>query len=121
VLQPRLEASPRLVAELTRLVDEAKADPQTAAFVTTVADNARVGRITNIGQITGDAHLQPRAIQLRPAAGRIEGPGRLSLSRGWVGWLDMGLSCCRVRRADDTGSGDDRGRSPSSQPAAIIF
>jgi len=57
VLQPRLEADPRLVAELTRLVEQARADPQTASFVTTVQDNARVGRITNIGQITGDVHL----------------------------------------------------------------
>jgi hypothetical protein len=57
VLQPRLEADPGLVAELTRLVDQAKADPQTAAFVTTVQDNARVGRLTNIGQVTGDIHL----------------------------------------------------------------
>jgi hypothetical protein len=57
VLQPRLEADPRLVAELTRLVEEAKADPQTASFVTTVQDNARVGRVTNVGQITGDVHL----------------------------------------------------------------
>jgi hypothetical protein len=29
----------------------------TAKFVTTLQDNARVGRITNIGQITGDVHL----------------------------------------------------------------
>jgi hypothetical protein len=57
VLTPRLEADPRLVAELSRLVEQAKADPQTASFVTTVADNAQVGRITNIGQITGDVHL----------------------------------------------------------------
>ena len=57
VLIPRLEADPRLVAELTRLVDQAKANPQTASFVTSVEDNARVGRITNIGQITGDVHL----------------------------------------------------------------
>ena len=57
VLTPRLEADPRLVAELTRLVDQAKADPQTASFVTTVQDNARVGRIISIGQITGDVHL----------------------------------------------------------------
>jgi hypothetical protein len=57
VLTPRLEADSRLVAELTRLVEEAKDDPQTASFVTTVQDNARVGRITNIGQITGDVHL----------------------------------------------------------------
>lgn len=57
VLTPRLEAEPRLVAELTRLVEEAKADPQTASFVTTVQDDARVGRITNIGQITGNVHL----------------------------------------------------------------
>jgi hypothetical protein len=57
VLTPRLEADPRLVAELTRLVEQAKADPQTASFVTTVQDNARVGRITNIGQITGNVQL----------------------------------------------------------------
>jgi hypothetical protein len=57
VLQPRLEADPQLVAELTRLVEAAKAEPQTAAFVTTVQDNARVGKLTNIGQITGDVHL----------------------------------------------------------------
>jgi hypothetical protein len=57
VLTPRLETDPRLVAELTRLVDEAKADPQTASFVTTIQDNARVGRITNIGQVTGDVRL----------------------------------------------------------------
>jgi hypothetical protein len=57
VLQPRLEADPQLVAELTRLVDQAKADPQTASFVTTVQDNASVGKLTNIGQITGDVHF----------------------------------------------------------------
>jgi hypothetical protein len=57
VLQPRLEADPQLAAELTRLVEEAKAQPQTASFVTTVQDNARVGKLTNIGQITGDLHL----------------------------------------------------------------
>lgn len=57
VLQPRLEADPQLVAELTRLVEEAKAQPQTAAFVTTVQGNAQVGKLTNIGQVTGDLHL----------------------------------------------------------------
>jgi len=57
VLQPRLEAEPRLVAELTRLVDQAKADPQTAAFVTTIQGNASVGKLTNIGQITGNVQL----------------------------------------------------------------
>jgi hypothetical protein len=57
VLQPRLDADPGLVAELTRLVEEAKAQPQMAAFVTTVQGNARVGKLTNIGQITGDAHF----------------------------------------------------------------
>jgi hypothetical protein len=57
VLQPRLEADPALVAEVTRLVEEAKADPQTASFVTTVQDNASVGQITNIGQITGNVQL----------------------------------------------------------------
>lgn len=57
VLTPRLEAEPGLVAELTRLVEEAKANPQTASFVTTVQGNASVGKLTNIGQITGDVHL----------------------------------------------------------------
>jgi hypothetical protein len=38
-------------------VEQAKAQPQTAAFVTTVQDNARVGKLTNIGQVTGDLHL----------------------------------------------------------------
>jgi hypothetical protein len=57
VLQPRLEADPPLVAELTRLVEEAKAEPQTAAFVTTVQGNARVGKLTNIGQVSGNVHL----------------------------------------------------------------
>jgi hypothetical protein len=56
VLQPRLQADPQLTAEPTRLV-EAKAQPQAAAFVTTVQDNARVGKLTNIGQVTGDLHL----------------------------------------------------------------
>jgi hypothetical protein len=57
VLQPRLEADPQLAAELTRLVEEAKAEPQTAAFLTTVQDNARVGKLTNIGQVTGNVNL----------------------------------------------------------------
>jgi hypothetical protein len=57
VLQPRLQADPGFAAELARLVEEAKAEPQTAEFVTTVQDNARVGKVTNIGQVTGDVHL----------------------------------------------------------------
>jgi hypothetical protein len=57
ILQPWLEADERLAAQLTRLVEEAKTDPQTASFVTTVEGNARVGKLTNIGQITGDVHF----------------------------------------------------------------
>jgi hypothetical protein len=57
VLQPRLQADPQLTAEPARLVEEAKAQPQAAAFVTIVQDNARVGKLTNIGQVTGDLHL----------------------------------------------------------------
>jgi hypothetical protein len=57
VLRPCLEADPSLVVELTRLVEEAKAEPQTAAFVTAVQGNARVGKLTNIAQVTGDVHL----------------------------------------------------------------
>jgi hypothetical protein len=57
VLESRLDADPALVAELTRLVEQVKADPQTASFVTTVQDNAQVGKLTNIGQVSGDVHL----------------------------------------------------------------
>jgi hypothetical protein len=57
VLQPRLEADPRLAVDLTRLVEQAKTDQQTAWFVTLVQGNARVGKLTNVGQISGDVHL----------------------------------------------------------------
>ena len=57
VLAPCLDTDRALVAELTRLVEQVKAEPQTASFVTTVQDNARVGKLTNIGQVSGDVHL----------------------------------------------------------------
>jgi hypothetical protein len=57
VLQSRLEAEPIIAAELMRLVEQAKAEPETAAFVTTVQGNAQVGKLTNIGQVAGDVHL----------------------------------------------------------------
>jgi hypothetical protein len=57
VLQDRLATDRGFAVELARLIEEAKAEPQTAAFVTTVQDNAQVGKVTNIGQITGDVHL----------------------------------------------------------------
>jgi hypothetical protein len=57
VLQPRLEADPGFAAELVRLLEQAKAEPQTASFVTTVQSNAQVGKMTNIGQVTGDVHF----------------------------------------------------------------
>lgn len=57
VLQPRLAADAGFAGELARLVEEAKAEPQIASFVTTVQDNARVDRLTNIGQVNGDVHI----------------------------------------------------------------
>jgi hypothetical protein len=57
VLQERLVAEPNFAPELARLVEQAKVEPQTSAFVTTVQDNAQVGRLANIGQVTGDVHL----------------------------------------------------------------
>jgi hypothetical protein len=58
VLGDRLQAAPDFAEELARLVEEAKAaSPQMASFVTTVQDNAQVGQLTNIGQVTGDVHL----------------------------------------------------------------
>jgi hypothetical protein len=57
VLEPRLHADPGFVAELARLVEQVEADPQTASFAITVQDNAQVGKLTNIGQVSGDVHL----------------------------------------------------------------
>lgn len=57
VLQPRLEADPAFAAELARLVEQAKTEPPVASFVTTVQGNAQVGKLTNIGQVSGDVHL----------------------------------------------------------------
>jgi hypothetical protein len=57
VLQPQLAADPDFAKALAQLVEQAKAEPQTASFVTTVQDNARVGKLTNIGQVTGNIHL----------------------------------------------------------------
>jgi hypothetical protein len=57
VLQERLGADPGFAKELARLVEQAKAEPQTASFVTTIQGNAQVGKLTNIGQMSGDVHL----------------------------------------------------------------
>jgi hypothetical protein len=57
VLQDRLVADPDFAAELAGLVEQAKAERQAAAFVTTVQDNAQVGKLTNIGQVGGDVHF----------------------------------------------------------------
>jgi hypothetical protein len=57
VLGNRLATDPGFATELARLVEQVKADPQTASFVTTVQDNAQVGKLTNIGQVRGDVHL----------------------------------------------------------------
>jgi hypothetical protein len=58
VLGDRLQADPSFAQELERLIEQAKAaSPQAASFVTTVQDNAQVGKLTNIGQVSGDVHL----------------------------------------------------------------
>ncbi len=57
VLQERLERDPDFTKELVELVEQAQADPKTASFVTTVRDNALVGRITNIGSVGGNVQL----------------------------------------------------------------
>jgi hypothetical protein len=56
VLQSRFQADPGLAAELLRLVEEAQANPTAASFVTTVRDNAQVGKIVNV-QSAGDMHF----------------------------------------------------------------
>jgi hypothetical protein len=58
VLSDRLQADPTFAEELAQLIDHAKAaSPQAASFVTTVQGNAQVGKLTNIGQVSGDVHL----------------------------------------------------------------
>jgi hypothetical protein len=58
VLGDRLQTDPTFADELAQLIDQAKAtSPQAASFVTTVQGNARVGKLTNIGQVSGDVHL----------------------------------------------------------------
>jgi hypothetical protein len=57
VLAERVETDPAFAAELARLVEEARAEPITNRFVTTVRDNAQVGKLTNIGTVEGDVHF----------------------------------------------------------------
>lgn len=57
VLDERLKADPAFAKELRHLVEEAGARPATSSFVTQVMDNARVGKITNIGTITGPVNF----------------------------------------------------------------
>jgi hypothetical protein len=57
VLQVRLEGEPEFAQELAWLIEQAQSDTQTASFVTTVRDNAQVGRVTNVGSVGGDVRL----------------------------------------------------------------
>jgi hypothetical protein len=54
ILAERVESDPAFAAELARVIEEAQAEPGTNRFVTTVRDNAQVGKLTNIGTIEGD-------------------------------------------------------------------
>lgn len=56
-LSARLEADPSLKEELTRLLATAEQDRQTHGFVVQVMDNAKVGKITNIGTIIGTVNF----------------------------------------------------------------
>jgi len=49
VLDKRMKADPNFAKELASLVKEAGQDPGSGSFVTQVMDNARVGKIVNIG------------------------------------------------------------------------
>lgn len=58
VLGDRLRADPAFADELAGLIDQAKAaGPRASSFVTTVQDNAQVGKVTNIGVVDGDIHF----------------------------------------------------------------
>lgn len=41
-------------SQLEELVNALRSDPDVGRFVTTVSGNARIGKITNIGTVTGD-------------------------------------------------------------------
>lgn len=49
VLNDLLKSDPSFADELRKVVSRAEQDSATASFVTQVRDNARVGKITNIG------------------------------------------------------------------------
>jgi hypothetical protein len=56
-LTARLEADPSLKDELTGLLATAEQDRQARSFVVQVMDNAKVGKITNIGTIFGTVNF----------------------------------------------------------------
>jgi hypothetical protein len=53
-LDDQVKGDPKFKAALQAAIDEAGKSPQTGSFVTQVMDNARVGKITNIGVVHGN-------------------------------------------------------------------
>lgn len=49
VLSTFVKSDPSFADELRKVVNTAEQDPATASFITEVRDNAKVGKITNIG------------------------------------------------------------------------
>jgi hypothetical protein len=57
LLDERVKSDPSFAAELRQAVAEAEKSPASSSFVTQVMDNAKVGKITNIGVVQGDVHI----------------------------------------------------------------
>lgn len=57
VLDERIKGDPDFARRLRDLIDKTGTDPALATFVTEVMDNAKVGKITNIGSVHGDVHF----------------------------------------------------------------
>ena len=58
-LEARLARDPDFAADLEKLINGIPDDDKDggASFIATVKDNARVGKITNIGEVRGDVHF----------------------------------------------------------------
>jgi hypothetical protein len=52
-LDDHVKADPKFKAALQAAIEEAERSPERGSFVTQVMDNARVGKITNIGVVHG--------------------------------------------------------------------
>jgi hypothetical protein len=57
MLDERVKTDPNFAEELRQAIAEAEKSPASSGFVTQVMDNAKVGKITNIGVVQGNVQI----------------------------------------------------------------